>query len=166
MNLLNWSTDLHLEIASFLDDNGKAAFGSCCARFYNELLLNYLRRVKIPSISNFLNDFESNEDTRERFAKYIHSPELQAHVHVPMYHSATTFPLPRVHDLAIMMDQTHLLRQIEKIHTLYLGIDFSQEYSKLFLPESLGIKTLCLSNHGDKALSSVPVFASFFSVSN
>ncbi len=161
MFVTHLSTDLHLDIASFLDDNDKVVFGSCCVRFYKDLLLNHLRRLK-RSTSNFLNEYESNEETREKFTKYIHFPERQVHISVPMTDNAISFPFRRLYYLFVEMKlQQHYLQQIEKIHTLDLSIDSTQEYAELlFLPERLGIKHLYISIYGDGVLSALPVMPS------
>ncbi len=155
-------TELHLHIASFLEENEKLMFGSCCMSFSKDLLPNHLRRFKIESSSNLLNDFESNEDIRARFAKNVHFPGRQVYAYVPLSLGAS-FPFPRVHYLDIEMDQLqkHLLRQLEKIHTLDLSINSTIEYPELFfLPDRLGIKHLYISIYGSEILSSLPVIPS------
>lgn len=166
MTVSHLSSDLYLGIASFLDDNEKIVFGSCCVGFYKDLLLNHLRRFVIGKKSDFLTDLERKEETRDRFTKCIPFPERQVHFYVPKSYRASSLPVPRIYYLNTAIEKLQKLLsqqppQIEKVHTLDLNIDSTKNYPELLcLGESLGLKHLYISIFGWKELPSLPLILS------
>lgn len=113
--LTHLPNDLQLSIANYLTETEKIWFGSCCVSFYNGLLINHLRRFKILNKSNFLTDYENNEEVRERFAKCIRFPERQ--VYVSMFNSfyGPRIPFPRIYSLNVSFNKLQELLQDSKI---------------------------------------------------
>ncbi len=133
MKLGHLSHDLYLYLATFLEENEKILFGSCCMSFYNDLLIKHFRVVKIDcSKSNFLQRYQDDESFRERFAKYLPYPEHQLHINLAEELISPEerriphdIPFSRIYFLSLSYDsfRNYFMDRIEKIHHLGLYID-------------------------------------------
>lgn len=161
MNLLHLPKELKLCIAAYFNDTEKIEFGSCCVGFSNEFLMNHLRHFKIQNRSNFLSDYESNEEVRQRFAKCIRFPGSQVHVSISKFYSNEFIPFPRIYSLNVSFEKLQQLllhNKIEKIQTLNLRIPPSSvNSSQLILTKNYGIKNLTIFNYG-VSVDSLPIF--------
>lgn len=62
MSFLNSvSADLCLFIASYVDYSDQISLGSCCLHFYQTLIIDHLRILKVTDGSKFLDIYFSSE---------------------------------------------------------------------------------------------------------
>lgn len=159
MKLQHLSHDLYLYLATFLEENEKILFGSCCLSFYKDLLIKHFRVLKIDcSKSNFLQRYQDDESFCERFAKYLPYPEHQLHINLseerfisPEERSVPhEIPFSRIYFLSLSYDsfRNYFMDRIEKIHHLGLFIDFEDDVitSENVLLKDYGIRRLKMFN--------------------
>ena len=118
--LTHLPNDLQLSIANYLTETEKIWFGSCCVSFYHGLLINHLRRFKILNKSNFLTDYENNEEVRERFEKCTRFPECQVYVFMFNSFYGPRIPFPRIYSLNVSFNKLQQLLQDNKLERRFI----------------------------------------------
>lgn len=140
----------------------KIRFGSCSIHSKNNLLCNYLREFKIVSARKFFEKYVNNREIRERFHKLIKFPERQLHVYFKNDDlrddencQRSFLPFSKVFYLSadLKLFQEHIYHQLEKVHRLYIEINFPPVES-LVLTMDHGIRNLNLYNATQQTMSS------------
>ncbi len=141
------ANELHVYIALFLDNGDKIRYGSCCVKFCKELLLHYLRSLKVKAESSFFTQKRRNT-FGQMVVRCVLNPERQLQVRVYGNTTPPSFPFQRVHSLTVDLNVFQsLTKQIERIHHLVLHIDQAITGSDLIALEIYGIKSLIISNN-------------------
>lgn len=151
MNIRHLSNDLHLFMTSFLDEKEKIIFGSCCNRYYKDLLLNYLRVFQTFRWSEFFSRYEEDRNFREKVDKCLPFPERQIHMNLPDNSLPLYFPFPKIYSLSVDLDSfQNLMHRVEKVQNLELTIHSTKSYSEIILTKDYNIKRLIIENDADE----------------
>lgn len=120
MKIQHVPLDLHLFIASFLNYDERISFGSCCVKFYEDILKDNLRYFVVKAKSKFFQQYKTDESIRERFEKALHHPGRSLKLLYPSIDDLEDFPLTEVYHLFTNCDNFHnfFSHKFHKIHSL------------------------------------------------
>lgn len=120
MKIQHIPLDLQLFIASFLNYDERISFGSCCVKFYEDILKENLRYFVVKSHSKFFQQYKTDESIRERFKKALHHSGRSLKLLYPSIDDLEDFPLTEVYHLSTNCDNflNFFSHKFHKIHSL------------------------------------------------